>query len=235
MKKEKTMKQNIFTFLLSLGILAVGISGCEKNAGNYDQYIDQAEKVYPGKPKSLTIFQGYNRAQISALMSPDPRVVKMRLYWNNRRDSIDTEITAADLAKAKLVNIATIGEGVYTFEAVTFDASGKRSVILSKTGSILGDNYLSTLFNRVLKAKITVGTEKAVSWYSETDTASTMAGVRVAYPLRTGGTGVIFTKKLRDTTILTNALVGGSMSIKTAYLPKNAIDTFYSKTEILAY
>lgn len=229
------MKQKILTWMLGFGILTMAVSSCEKNAGNYDQYLNQAEKVYPGKPKSLTIFQGYNRAQLSALMSPDPRVIKMRLYWNNRRDSIDTEITAADLAKEKVVNIPLIGEGVYTFEAVTFDATGKRSVVLSKTGSILGDNYLSTLFNRVLKAKITVGTEKAISWYSETDTASTMVGVSVAYTLKTGGTGVIFTKKLRDTTVLTNAMVGGSMSIKTAYLPKNAIDTFYSKTEILAY
>ncbi|TDQ08079.1 DUF4998 domain-containing protein [Pedobacter metabolipauper] len=229
------MKKNILTFIFSCCILGMAISGCEKNAGDYDKYLDQAEKVFPGKPKSLTVFQGYNRAQISALMSPDPRVVRMRLYWNNRRDSIDTDITPADLAKSKLVDLAAVPEGVYTFEAVTFDASGRRSVVLAKTGSILGDNYLSTLFNRVLKAKITVGTEKAVSWYSETDTASAMAGVRVSYPLKTGGTGVIFTRRLRDTTILTNALTGGNMTIKTAYLPKNAIDTFYSKPEVLAY
>lgn len=229
------MKKNIFILILIWGIVGMAIIGCEKNAGDYDKYLDQAEKVYPGKPKSLTVFQGYNRAQISALMSPDPRVVKMRLYWNNRRDSIDTDITSADLAKNKLVNLMAIAEGVYTFEAVTFDASGRRSVILEKTGSILGDNYLSTLFNRVLKAKITVGTEKAVSWYAETDTASSMAGVRVVYPLSTGGTGVVFTKRMRDTTILTNALVGGSMTIKTAYLPKNAIDTFYSRPEVLVY
>jgi hypothetical protein len=229
------MKNNIFKWIFSCCFLALAISSCEKNAGEYDQYLDKAEKVFPGKPKSLTIFQGYKRAQLSALMSPDPRVVKMRIYWNNRRDSIDTDITSADLAKNKLVELAGIAEGVYTFEAITFDASGRRSVSLIKTGSVLGDNYLSTLFNRVLKAKITVGTDKAVSWYSETDTASNMAGVRVAYPLRTGGTGVVFTRRMRDTTILSNALVGGMMTIKTAYLPKNAIDTFYSKPEVLAY
>lgn len=229
------MKKNILTFVLGCCIIGMAITGCEKRAGDYDKYLEQAEKVYPGKPKSLSIFQGYNRAQIIALMSPDPRVVKMRLYWNNRRDSIDTDITSADLAKSKVIELAAISEGVYTFEAVTFDGSGRRSVMLSKIGSILGDNYLSTLFNRVLKAKITVGTEKAVSWYSETDTASVMAGVKVVYPLNTGGTGTVFTKSLKDTTILTNALAGGSMTIKTAYLPKNAIDTFYAKPEVLAY
>ena len=221
--------------MFSCCFLLLAISSCEKNAGDYDTYLNEAEKVFPGKPKSLTIFQGYNRAHLSALMSPDPRVVKMRIYWNNRRDSIDTDITSADLAKNKLVDLVAIPEGVYTFEAVTFDATERRSVSLTKTGSILGDNYLSTLFNRVLKAKITVGADKAVSWYSETDTSSAMAGVHVTYPLRTGGKGVVFTNRLRDTTLLKNALLGGSMTIKTAYLPKNAIDTFYSKPEVLVY
>jgi len=208
---------------------------CEKNVGEYDQYLDLAEKVYPGKPKSLTVFQGYNRAQINALMSPDPRVVKMRLYWNNRRDSVETQITAVDMAKNKIVNIPNIPEGVYNFEAITFDAQGRRSVIQSKIGSILGDNYISTLFNRVMKAKINVGAEKAVSWYSETDTASAMVGVQVTYKLKTGANAIIFTPKHRDSTILLNAINGGSMSIKTAYIPKNAIDTFYSKPEVLFY
>lgn len=229
------MKKNTFIIIFCCCFFGISISSCEKRAGDYEKYLGQAEKVFPGKPKSLTIFQGYNRAQINALMSPDPRVVKMHLYWNNRRDSLVTAITSADLAKEKTVNIASILEGVYTFEAVTFDAEGRRSVALIKTGAILGDNYLSTLFNRVLKARINVESEKAVTWYSEKDTASVMAGVRVSYPLKTGGTGVIFTKKLRDTTILTNALDGGSMTIRTAYLPKNSIDTFYSKPEVLTY
>lgn len=229
------MKKNIFKLIFSCSVLGLGIIGCEKPAGDYEKYLGDAEKVYPGKPKSLTIHQGYNRAKVYALMSPDPRVVKMHLYWNNRRDSIVTSITSADLAKDKVVDIPQIAEGVYAFEAITFDAQGRASVVSQKNGSILGDNYLSTLFNRVLKARITVQSEKAVSWYSERDTTSTMAGVKVTYPLKTGGTAVVFTTKMRDTTILTNALVGGSMTIKTAYLPKNAIDTFYSKPEVLTY
>ena len=216
-------------------LLIAAVIGCEKNVGDYEKYLGNAEIVYPGKPQSLTIYQGYNRAQINALMSPDPRVVKMRLYWNSRRDSIDTEITSSDLSKYKVVNINSIPEGVYNFETVTFDAQGRRSVTQTKIGSILGDNYISTLFNRVVKGKIMVENQKAVSWYSETDTTSAMVGVHITYKLSNGSNAIIFTKKNKDTTILVNALSGGNMTIKTAYIPKNAIDTFYSRPETIVY
>lgn len=229
------MKQNILVFISGCLLLGFAFTGCEKRAGDYSKYLDKAEGVYPGRPVSMTISQGYNRASIITLMSPDPRVVKMRIYWNSRRDSIETAITASELAQFKVLDIPSIPEGVYTFEAVSFDATGKRSVTLEKTGSMLGNNYVSGLFNRVLKSKILVNGANAVSWYSETDTASIMAGVKVTYPLKTGGTAVVFTSKSRDTTLLTDAVPLGKMIIKTAYLPKNAIDTFYSKPDTLAY
>jgi hypothetical protein len=229
------MRRNIVQFLLGCLVLGLAFTGCEKHAGDYTQYLGKAEGVFPGRPVSMTVSQGYNKAALNILMSPDPRVTKMRIYWNNRRDSIETIITASDLAKNKVLNIPSIQEGVYTFEAVTFDAAGKRSVTLQKTASILGNNFTSGLFNRVLKSKILVNGANAVIWYSETDTASIMAGVKVTYPLKTGGMSVVFTPKLIDTTLLTDAMPLGKMIIKTAYLPKNAIDTFYSKPDTLAY
>jgi len=221
---------------IAVSILAIlWLSSCEKNAGDYSGYLDKAEAVYPGKPSMLNVYQGYNRAQINAVMSPDPRVVKMRIYWNNRRDSLETSITASDLAKQKIVNLPSIAEGVYTFEAVTFDAGGRKSVTLQKTASILGPNFTQGLFNRVLKSKIIVAQTPVIVWYAETDTSSIMAGVKVIYPLKTGGNAVVFTKRDRDTTSLTNALAGKKMIISTAYLPKNAIDTFYARPDTIAY
>lgn len=226
-------KYNII--ILACFLIGLFLFGCKKMPGDYKEYLAKAEGVYPGKPKSLRVLQGINRANISLMMSPDPRVVKVKLYWNSRRDSIETPITAANIAKEKIIIIPSIAEGVYTFEAVTCDAAGRRSIPLEKTASVLGANYLSGLFNRVVKARITVEEQPAVSWYSETDTSSIMVGIRVSYPLKDGGTAVVFTKKSRDTTLLTHALPLGKMMIKTAYLPKLAIDTFYSKQDTLAY
>lgn len=227
------MKKNILMFIPLL-LLFVFLA-CKRNEGDYSKYLDKAGTVYPGKAVSVEILTGYNRGNISSLISPDPRVVKIRIYWNSRRDSIDAVVTHDDLAKYKIVNITSIPEGVYTFEAVTFDAEGHRSTITEKTGSILGANYVNTLVNRVIKSKITYVGSPAVVWYTETDTTSSMVGVRVTYPLNAGGSSQRFTSRLRDTTFLTGAKPGGKLIMKTAYLPKGAIDTFYARPDTLAY
>lgn len=227
------MKKKIFMFT-PLFLLSVFLC-CKQTEGDYSKYLDKAGTVYPGKAVSVEILTGYNRANINSLISPDPRVVKIRVYWNSRRDSIDAAITPNDLAKYKILNITSIPEGVYTFEVVTFDAAGHRSTVTEKTGSVLGPNYISTLVNRVIKSKITSAGSPAVIWYTESDTTSVMAGVQVTYPLNAGGSFQRFTSRSKDTTFLTGAKPGGKLIMKTAYLPKGAIDTFYSKPDTLAY
>ncbi len=229
------MKRNIINLLFGLFALLLAFPACLPNDGDYSAYLDKAEAVYPGRPDSIIIMPGYNRAQINALMSTDPRVVKIRLYWNSRRDSLDAVVSGDEIAKRKILSLSSIPEGVYTFELITFDDKGNRSVMSEKTGQILGPNYEKGLANRVLKSRITVLGSPAVIWYSETDTTSAMVGTEVAYKGIAGDSLKIFTSRLKDTTILKNAITGGKLILRTAYLPKNAIDTFYSKQDTLAY
>lgn len=229
------MKKKIFLIPFIAMALILAVAACKKGPGDYSKYLDNADAVYPGKPVSLTIQSGYNRAQLNSLISPDPRVVKIRVYWNNRQDSLDGTVMQADLAKNKILTISSIPEGIYTFQAVTFDAAGHRSVVTEKTGPVYGPNYVKTLVNRVFKAKLTIAGSPAVQWFSETDTSSAIVGVRVTYPLTAGGSAQVFTLRNRDTSILTGAKTGGKFFYKTAYIPKGAIDTFYSKQDTLAY
>ena len=231
----RNMKTKIFITLFITLAFFLALAGCEKGPGDYSKYLDKADAVYPGKPVSLTIKPGYNRAQISSLISPDPRVVKIRIYWNNGLDSLDANITSADLTQNKLVTIGSIPEGIHTFRAVTFDAAGHRSIVTEKTGPVYGPNYVKTITSRVFKANLTISGSPSVQWFSETDTSSALVGVRVTYPLTTGGFAQIFTLRNRDTTILVGAKAGGKFFYKTAYIPKNAIDTFYTKQDTLAY
>ncbi len=215
--------------------LMLVIAACLPKDGDYSGYLDKAEAIYPGRPDSIIVMPGYNRANINVLISTDPRAVKIRLYWNSRRDSMDAVITKDEIAKRKIIGVPYIPEGVYTFELVTFDKEGNRSVVSEKTGQVFGPIYVRGLANRIVKNKIVVSGNPAVIWYSETDTTSVMAGTEVAYKLRSGGSVKIFTSKRRDTTILTNAIAGGKMILRTAYIPANAIDTFYAKSDTIAY
>ncbi len=229
------MKRNISATLFGVLALLLAFSACLPNDGEYGDYLDKAEAIYPGRPDSVIVMRGYNRAQIDLLMSTDPRVVKVRLYWNSRRDSLDVQVSKDEIAKRKIIDLPFIPEGVYTFELVTFDGTGNRSVVSEITGQILGPNYVKGLTNRVVKSRISVLGSPAIVWYTESDTTSVMVGTEVAYKKNTGDSMTVFTKRLRDTTVLTNAIPGGKFILRTAYLPKNGIDTFYAKRDTIAY
>ncbi|KAA8481786.1 uncharacterized protein DUF4998 [Arcticibacter tournemirensis] len=229
------MKKTIKLLLPLTFFLILVIAACLPNDGDYSAYLDKAEAIYPGRPDSVIVMPGYNRANINALMSTDPRAVKIRLYWNSRRDSLDAVISKDEIANRKIIQVPNIPEGVYTFELVTFDKSGNKSVVTEKTGQVLGPVYVKGLANRIVKSKVSITGSPAIIWYSETDTSSVMAGTEVAYKLSSGDSARIFTSKRRDTTILKNAAAGGKLILRTAYLPPNAIDTFYAKRDTIAY
>lgn len=229
------MKRIIKLLLPGTFFLMMGLAACLPNDGDYSAYLDKAEAIYPGRPDSVIIMPGYNRANINALMSTDPRAVKVRLYWNSRRDSLDAVITKDEIAARKIIEVPGIPEGVYTFELVTFDKNGNRSVVSEKTGQVFGPVYVKGLANRIVKSKVLISGKPAIIWYSETDTTSVMAGTEVFYKQASGDSARIFTSKRRDTTILTNAMTGGKLILRTAYVPVNAIDTFYAKRDTIAY
>lgn len=210
------------------------ISSCTKE-GDYSKYLDKAEKIYPGRPDSIIVGGGYSRVQINTLLSADPRMVKMRVYWNNKKDSIEAQIGSADLSKRKKVDISVIPEGYYTFQVVTFDVKGNRSVASEKNGQVYGPNYTQGLPNRVIKSSTIVSGERNITWFSETDKESAIKGVKVTYPKIGGDSITVFTTKLNDVTVFTKGLTNGKFSYKTAYLPKDAIDTLYAPVIVLNY
>ncbi|WP_265842215.1 DUF4998 domain-containing protein [Pedobacter sp. PLR] len=207
---------------------------CTKD-GDYSEYLKKAEKIYPGRPDSVVVSSGYNKAQIVSLLSADPRVAKLGVYWNGRRDSIIASVAAADLNKRKAVDIPVIPEGIYTFELATFDKAGNRSVFTEKTGQIYGPAYSSGLVNRVVKSQSTVNGNPVINWFAESDKDSPIFGVEVTYPKIGGDSLKIFTPRLTDVTVLVSAIPTGNFTIKTAYKPKNAIETFYSAISTISY
>ncbi|WEK17640.1 MAG: DUF4998 domain-containing protein [Candidatus Pedobacter colombiensis] len=210
------------------------ILACSKKV-DYSDYLKQSEKIYPGRVEAITVMSGYKKAQVNSLLSSDPRVVKMRLFWNNRRDSIEVVVNEQDYSKVKSVNIPVIEEGMYTFEVITLDAMNHRSVSSQKNGQIYGEFYVGGLVNRVFKNKSIVNGSPALVWFSETDKDSPISGVRVTYPKAGGDSLTVFTPRLEDVTVMVNAAPTGTAKIRTAYLPENALETFYSAPVYIAY
>lgn len=227
------MKITLNKICAAFMVISMFFLSCSKKA-DYTDYMKFAEKVYPGRADSIIVSSGYQKAEVSSLLSSDPRVVKMRIFWNSRRDSVEAIVTKNDHSKRKSIQIPSIPEGVYVFEVFTLDAMNQRSAPSEKSGQIYGEYYVGGLVNRVFKNKTTVSGSVALNWYSEAEN-SPIKGVNVTYPKLGGGTLTVFTPRAQDVTLLTGGTTTGVASVRTEYLPENALESFFSPVITIAY
>src|SRR4051812_48066903 len=84
------MKQykNISHCLLLLIVFALG--ACTKMDDYKKKYEPNGAISYPGKLDSVQVFSGRNRVLLMGLFTSDPKIVKYKVYWNSKQDSIET-------------------------------------------------------------------------------------------------------------------------------------------------
>ena len=67
-------------YLVSLLIL-LGITSCTK-MDEYLKYTDGKEILYTGIPDSIAMYSGYNRVVFRGVLASDPKIAKIKIYWN---------------------------------------------------------------------------------------------------------------------------------------------------------
>lgn len=73
-------------YLVSLLIL-LGITSCTK-MDEYLKYTDGKEILYTGIPDSIAMYSGYNRVVFRGVLASDPKIAKIKIYWNLKQDSL---------------------------------------------------------------------------------------------------------------------------------------------------
>lgn len=136
-------------FFLAIVLLA---GSCSKMDEYKDKYVSKGEITYTGKIDSITIFSGKNRVKFRALLNPDPRVTSYRVYWGGRADSVTFAVGHGSLGDTIEQIINNVPEGEQTFEFVTFDDLGNKSVSSYKNGTVYGSRYQESLLNRSIKS-----------------------------------------------------------------------------------
>ena len=68
-------------YLVSLLIL-LGITSCTK-MDEYLKYTDGKEILYTGIPDSIAMYSGYNRVVFRGVLASDPKIAKIKIYWNS--------------------------------------------------------------------------------------------------------------------------------------------------------
>jgi len=223
------MKNKIFNNKLLIGLMFLVFGSCTSMDEYYKEFIPLADKIYPGKVDSVEVYPGYNRLVINSLLSYDPEVVKLRIYWQNRKDSITIDIISSDIGNRKEVLLSQMEEGPYSFELVTYDAMDNNSVISEGFGRSFGDKYISTLNNRIIKES-GVNSEDIpyVKWMQIS--SETLIGAKVFYQDQQGEIRVILSPVEDELTLLPNYVFGDTVRYCAMYMPDvTAIDTFYSE------
>jgi hypothetical protein len=219
------MKTKIYSVLM-VSVLGVTLATCTKTKNNaYKDYLKGGEIVYPGRVDSVIVQAGNKRARIVAVLGNDPLVNKLRIYWNNKADSIEAPVDhSTDSIKVVIPNLR---EGNYNFTVHTFDQAGNKSVVAHAAGNVYGDSYISSLSNRTLKS---VGLSKdglqvSLAWG---EAAGGELGTEINYTGSDGKAYQVIVPIGESVTVLPNYQEQSKLTYRSLYKPDTTAFEYFS-------
>lgn len=226
MNTTKKYFVHAFAFLL----VAAAISSCTSMDEGYKDFIKDGEISYTGKIDSLQIFSGRNRVQVKGLFISDPKITECRIYWDNRVDSVVVPITRTQGIDVLDVVINNLIENVHNFEVRTFDKLGNASIPVFKIGTVYGDRFQSSLYNRPIASKYFSPKLTTIN-FASMDLSTGAYAVEVTYTNTSNAIAKVQLPIAQSRLDITDFKLGSSFTYKTLFKPNAAsIDTFESVT-----
>jgi hypothetical protein len=211
-------------------ILLLFLAGCGPMDETYREFWDDGVIVYPAKADSVETYPGDNRIVLSWQLRGDPSIVRAKIYWNNRTDSLDTPVTLSGTLVEKIdVQLSNLSEASYAFDIYMFDGKGNRSVPVSTTGRVYGDVYRKSLLVRYITGAEYGAGKMTITWGNRVD--ATSVGTEIVYASTDGSQHSIFEVPDAVSTVISDFdyNAGNTFAVRSVYLPvPEAIDTFYS-------
>ncbi len=222
-------------YLFALVWVVVSFASCDDRDEAYKDYIKDGEAVYLGKPHSVQAHPGNRRLKLSWWLTADPQVVETKVFWDDRRDSLEISIDNKGEPTEVSVSIDQLEERKYAFEIFTYDIKGNQSLRVEAVGEAFGDAYLNGLINRTLEDITLVDGEMNLSWGVLSGSAQTgmPIGVEINYIDAAGDERQQIVKISESKTVLPDVMLGSQLTYRTMFLPvPSAIDTFYSEMDV---
>lgn len=203
---------------------------CKKMDDSYKKYVVTGGLTYPGKATAPQVYAGRERVKVSWLRGPDPSVVKARVFWNNFQDSVEVAIPESGDTISVVIN--DLPEQQYTFDIVTYDKLGNKSVEAEVLGASYGNVYQSSLLSRPI-TQVSMYDEglATITWGAANLNGGAYA-TEVAYTGLSGSQQVIKFLVNEQVSTITDIKPNIPLKYRTIYLPDSlAIDTFYTAFE----
>lgn len=221
-------------------IMLLAVAACSKMDDYKDEFLESGEIQYTGKADSVKFHAGYNRAQLSWLILSDPKVTKAKIYWNFRKDSIETDIQRTTGVDTIRVMIPNLPEGTQNFEIFTFDKKGNTSIPSPISGKVGGERYEASLLHRGIDwtssqlIAIQPPYHMAMLVWKSINATDGIIGMQLKYTDEDNVAQKVLVTPQTPTTMLMKYAPGSDIEYKTLYQPDSlAIDTFYTRAMII--
>ena len=213
-------------FLLTALLAAITLLSCSK-WDDYKKYTANGEIIYTGKLDSVKAWSGKNRVRITGKFNTDPKITAVKIFWNNKMDSLVYEVKGGVAANV-FDQTFPMPESVTTFTVYTYDVDGNKSVPVYVVGKSFGDTYRRTLSNRFITSLVytSASDSTTINWDAALSTA---VQTEVKYPKNpTGDTVMVITPAKDSRTALPGFNYQTSkFTYRTIYMPDStSIDTF---------
>ena len=213
----------IFSLIISAS------AGCEKMNDKHKPWLENGEIVYIGKVDSVKAFAGDKRVMFRYWIS-DPRVKTLNISWSLGNDSLEVPVPAHLPEESFEVYIGknekNITEGDHTFQWVSHDEHGNRSIVVETTAKVYGAKYQNRLDNRpVISAELN-GTDVTLVWGGKL--SDDEIGVNVSYTNTSDETVTInYTSDEATSAVIPDVKLTAPVMYRTLFVPEpTAIDTF---------
>lgn len=220
--------KHLINLIITLALaLSIGMVSCS-DMDDYLKYTDGGSKQYTGIVDSAQFLSGDNRVIFSGMVSSDPKITKVRVFWNMRKDSLTLDIDKSS-GHNEIYHPIILSEGKYSFEVISYDNKGVPSIVVHKQGVSYGDLYRSGLYNRAIKSFEKVDDEAIIEWYNADENSPF---VEVLYESNDGNKKTIRVPQKEERTVLSDYKSASSVQFQSYYLPNaTAVDTFKSVVE----
>ena len=224
------MKTHSLLLLSFFGLLFWSCSGMYDNV---EPYYSEGETNYIAKVESPSMKAGHNRVQLTWKVNTDPRIKNLNVTWDDgaKEITVPIEISSLDENRFCTVIIDPVEEGEHIFK-LYHTGNGDISVPTEAEANSYGDRYQATLAPRAIRSVTSSGGKVTIQWRAVVENCE----VEITYSNAGGTTSKKSVSPSELSTVIADALPGGSFSYISTYLPEEgAIDTFTIESETLKF
>lgn len=210
--------KNILKYIF-IAVVSTSLYSCDGIDETYKEFLKDSDKLYPGRVDSVQTFTGKERIKFKFLLSSDPKVTHIRIFWNGKLDSLETQVSPQEIGNYKEVLIPSVPEGDHTFYLITYDHNNTPSVPTEVFSKVYGKNFQNKLSNRyIVSSSHFVGNDVEIQWDTPNMSYADVK-VKVNYENTTGQQQSVTVPMDEMNTVLKDYKTGKTFSYQTYIRP----------------